>query len=88
MRGAGRFYAIVFLFPIVKFSIPLFPYIIFILLLSSKGAEKLLLVLLFLSNAFDKSVFQRGESIRQADEDNFCIGELPSNMCLSCGMEL
>lgn len=85
MRGAGH-YTIVFPFPVVKFLTPLFPYCVFILLPSSKGAEKLLLVSL-LSDAFDKLGFQRGESIRQAGEDNFCIAELLVYMCLSCGME-
>lgn len=78
---------IIFPFPIVKFLIPLFPYCVFMLLPSSKGAEKLLPVLIF-SDAFNKSGFQRGESIRQAGEDNFCIAELPSYMCSSFGMEL
>lgn len=86
-EGCRPLYTIVFPFPIVKFLIRLFPYCVFILLPSSKGAEKLLLVLL-LSDAFDKSGFQRGESIRQASEDNFCIAELLSYMSLSCGMEL
>lgn len=76
-----------FPFPIGKFLIPLFPCCVFTLLPCSKGAEKLLLVLL-LSDAFDKLGFRRGESIRQAGEDNFCIAELLSYMCSSFGMEL
>ena len=63
--GAGHFYTIVFPLAIVKFLLPLFPDYAFILSPGSKGAEKLLFVFLFLSGAFGKSVFQKGESIRQ-----------------------
>lgn len=87
MRGAGHFTPLYFPFLFLSFWFLFFPYCVFVFLPSCKGAEKLLLVLL-LSDAFDKSGFQRGESIRQAGEDNFCIAELLSYMCLSCGMEL
>lgn len=71
-------------FPFLLFSIPLFPYCVFILLPSSKGAEKLLLVLLlFLSSAFEKSVFWGGEGIRQMKT----ISAL-QNLRSSCGTEL
>lgn len=85
-EGCRPLYTIVFPFPIFKFLIPLFP-LLCIYTLSSRGAEKLLLMLL-LSDVFNKSGFQKGESIRQAGEDNFCIAELLSYICLSCGMEL
>lgn len=87
MRGAGHFTPLYFPFLFLSFWFLFFPYCVFILLPSSRGAEKLLLLLL-LSDVFDKSGFQRGESIRQTGEDNFCIAELLSYLCLSCGMEL
>lgn len=87
MRGGGHTCAILSPFPAVKFLIPLFSYCVFMLLPSSKGVEKLLLVLfLLLSDAVGKLVLQRGEGTGQADED-YCIVELLSDMCLSRGME-